>query len=302
MLSSLQHPNLVGVHAVLAHGDGIALLLEYVPGPSLASVLHQGQVRPQEALLLLDQVGAALDAVHAQGVVHRDVKPSNVLVSPGAAKLSDFGLATLAPGVGMPFTVLTNRGVPLGTAPYMSPEAVTGESAMDCRADVYSFGAVAYELLTGAPPFPGTEGMLAVLSAHLHADPPLPTSRAPWLPAGIDPVLTQALAKHPAERPASAGRVATALRAVFDRAGGLPEPPDLSVLAARVPSRLSPLTTVVGGPAAVPVPLSQVALPQVPPVLPHLARRRTAGPTAWWVLSGLLGGAALVAVLLAIVR
>lgn len=299
VLSDLDHPNLVGVHAILEHGDGVALLLEYVPGPSLASVLRHGRLRPAEALMILGHVGAALDAAHARGVVHRDVKPSNVLLSAGAAKLSDFGLATLAPGTDRPFTVLTHQGVPLGTAPYMSPEAVEGRSALDGRADVYSFGAVAYELLTGTPPFPGASGMLAVLSAHLHEDPPLPSARDTGLPKGVDAVLLGALAKVPDHRPSSAGSVVVGLRDAFDGAGHLLDDPDLAMLVARVPPRRTPPSSVTGSSSRTSAAPPDVALPRVHPTLPRLGHRHPVGATVWWMLGGLLGGAALVAVVLA---
>jgi len=305
VLSGLEHRNLVGVRAVIEHEDGVALLLEYVPGPLLASVLRYGRPHPAEALLILEHVGAALDAAHARGVVHRDVKPSNILLSADAAKLSDFGLARLAPGDGRSFTVLTRQGFPLGTAPYMSPEAVEGRSTLDARADVYSFGAVAYELLTGAPPFPGSLGMLAILSAHLHVDPPPPSARGSGLPAELDGVLMAALAKVPDHRPPSAGAVASAIGDVFERAGHPIEISDLAVLVARVPSRQTPPgpEAAVCSPAPpVPPAAPAVALPRVRPTLPRLSRRYRGMATAWWMIAGLLGGAAAVALLLAVLH
>ena len=160
-------------------------------------------------MAILSGIAAALDAAHARGILHRDVKPANILLGADPesdhAYLADFGLATAAHGRG-----LTRTGELLGTVDYVSPEQARGE-ALDARSDAWSLAAVLFECLTGVPPF-HRESELASLTARVEAPAPAPSSLRPHLPAALDPVLARGLALVPAERYPSAGALLAAAR------------------------------------------------------------------------------------------
>src|SRR5205085_1121280 len=158
---------------------------------------------------LLDQIAAGLDYAHARGVIHRDIKPGNVLMTEdGRAVLADFGLAWLLEGAH-----LTLTGGVIGTPEYMAPEQAGGE-AIDHRADVYALGVVLYEMLVGERPFVA-ETPIAVLLQHLQDAPPSVLDARPDLPLAVGPVIARALAKDPDERFGSAGELARAFREAF---------------------------------------------------------------------------------------
>lgn len=192
----LRHPSIVAVHDYGWDGETAYLVTDLVEGGTLADRL--GEPLPlADVLDLLRPVAAALDFAHAEGVLHRDVKPTNILLSrDGRAVLADFGLVKV---VG---TAQTLAGVVLGTPHYMAPEQASG-GELDGRADIYALGVVAYQALTGALPFEGESG-LALLLAHLRDDPPPPRRRAPWLAPETEAALLSALAKSPALRPPTA--------------------------------------------------------------------------------------------------
>src|SRR3979411_1286379 len=180
VLASLNHPNIGAIYGVENEGDVHALVLELVEGQTLAEKLTSQRpkgLRLDEALAIARQIADALDAAHERGIVHRDLKPANIALSPdGVVKVLDFGLAKSAAGAES--DVLTNSptmlaptvdGVLLGTAPYMSPEQARGK-AVDKRTDIWAFGCVLYELLTGIPAFPG-ETTTDVLAAIVHREP-----------------------------------------------------------------------------------------------------------------------------------
>lgn len=202
----LRHPNIALLYE-FGQIDGIPFLaMEYVAGPSLRQLLEAGPITWDRALCLLAQIGDALDYAHAMGIVHRDVKPGNILVDPSdRAVLIDFGLADVTGN-----SVLTTDGMVLGTPHYMAPEQADGRGAND-RSDQYGLAAVAYELLTGTPPFHG-RSTTAVVFAHIHEQPVLPAERQPLLPAAVNGVLLRALAKQPAARYPSSAAFVTALR------------------------------------------------------------------------------------------
>jgi outer membrane protein assembly factor BamB len=183
--------------------------MEYLPGRSLRQLLEAGPLPAERALSILDQIGQALDYAHSVGVVHRDVKPSNMLVGPGDhAMLIDFGLAEVSE-----CSLLTSDSAVLGTPHYMAPEQAAGRGAGE-RADQYALAAVAYEMLTGVPPFHGRSAT-AVVHAHIYELPPPPTERRPALPSAVNSVLLRALAKQPHERYASLADFVAALRAAL---------------------------------------------------------------------------------------
>jgi serine/threonine protein kinase len=164
LLASLNHPNIAQIYGLERAGDSRALVLELVEGPTLADRIAHGPIPVDEALPIARQVAHALEAAHEQGIIHRDLKPANIKVRPdGTVKVLDFGLAKAlsndasAPDLSMSPTVtspaqMTARGVILGTAAYMSPEQARGK-AVDKRADIWAFGCVLYEMLTGHSAF-----------------------------------------------------------------------------------------------------------------------------------------------------
>ncbi len=201
LAASLDHPNIVPIYEAGEMEGRLFIAMRYVEGSDLKKRLRRGALSPEEAVDLLAQVAAALDAAHARGLVHRDVKPSNVLVAPGLghegadhAYLADFGLTKDRSDQGP----LAEDGQLMATIDYVAPEQIAG-GEIDHRADVYSLGCLLYECLTGEPPF-RHESDLAVLFAHLEEDPPAPSERRPELPQAIDPVVATALAKAPDER------------------------------------------------------------------------------------------------------
>jgi serine/threonine-protein kinase len=205
----LRHPNIALLYEFGQADDTAFLAMEYVPGRSLRQHLEAGPLPAERALAILDQIGQALDYAHRMGIVHRDVKPSNILVGPGnQAMLIDFGLAEVSES-----TLLTTDGAVLGTPHYMAPEQAAGRGA-DARADQYALAAVAYEMLTGAPPF-HNRGATAVIHAHIYELPPPPTEQCPSLPAAVNAVLLRALAKQPDERYDSLAEFVALLRAAL---------------------------------------------------------------------------------------
>ena len=199
LAASLDHPNVVTVHHAGECGGLLFLAMEYVPGIDLGRVLEsEGPLATDRAVAILEQIAAALHAAHTRGLVHRDVKPANVLISTRdgreQAKLADFGLSTCFNSK----EDLTRTGTVLGTFDYMAPEQFEGAS-LDGRADVYALGCVLYEMLTGERPFPRPSAA-AVLYAHVFNEPPAPHSRRPEIPAAFDAVVSRALAKHPDAR------------------------------------------------------------------------------------------------------
>lgn len=202
----LRHPNIALLYE-FGQADGVAFLaMEYVPGPALRELLAAGPLAIERALHILGQIGAALDYAHHRGIVHRDVKPSNILIGSGDhAVLIDFGLAEIAEG-----SLYTADGALLGTPHYMAPEQAAGR-ATDARSDQYALAAVAYEMLIGQPPFYGRNAS-AVVHAHIYDPPPPPTEHRPTLPAAVDAVLLRALAKAPHDRYPSLGAFIEDLR------------------------------------------------------------------------------------------
>jgi eukaryotic-like serine/threonine-protein kinase len=209
----LSHPNTVAVFDSGADADQPYLVMEYVAGQSLAQLLaRQGRLAPRRAVELAVEVCAALAAAHAQGLVHRDVKPANVLVGDdGRVQVTDFGIVKAATTA-----TLTGTGTVLGTAAYLSPEQAQG-GPVDARSDLYSLGCVLYELLCGSPPFgSGADSPpVAVAARHLHQPPEPPSAHNPRVDASLDAVVLTALAKEPAQRYQSAVELRAALERVL---------------------------------------------------------------------------------------
>ncbi len=206
-------PNTVTVYDVGEWQGRPFIVMEYLAGGSLQDLLHrEGAQPPGRALAWLEQAAAALDHAHANGVVHRDVKPANLLLDrDGQVHVADFGIASAAGLASM-----TQTGTVLGTAGYLAPEQAEGKPAT-AAADRYALGVVAYELLTGERPFQ-RDSLTAEASAHVHAPVPSASSRQPELPKQLDPVFTRALAKDPHARFASCSELVDGLQAAYHAA------------------------------------------------------------------------------------
>jgi eukaryotic-like serine/threonine-protein kinase len=198
-VASLSHPNVVHVFDQGTDTDVVYLSMEYVPGKTLRDILRErGRLPAREALEIMIPVLAALGAAHQAGMVHRDVKPENVLLTAdGRVKVVDFGLARAIEA-----TNQTRTGVMIGTIGYMSPEQVTTGGA-DVRSDVYAAGIMLFELVTGEQPYDG-ETPMSVAYRHVHDTVPLPSSRVPEVPQQIDALVAHATAREPHDRPADA--------------------------------------------------------------------------------------------------
>ncbi len=276
-LASLTHPGLVAVHDAGTELDGQGeahpfLVMELVDGPTLAACCLDGSLTPERVAGIGAELADALEYVHARGVVHRDVKPANILLSPARVKLADFGIARIVDGVRH-----TSTGLTVGTAPYLSPEQVLGED-VGPAADVYALGLVLLECLTGRREYTG--GPVETALARLHREPEVPDSLpSPW------PSLLRAMtAREPSERPTAAAvaRVlrhddapatdATRVMPSPEAAGTLTDPPTRAL-------RADTRTDVL----------------RVPTVLARTRRRRVRGPVA---LAGVLAGLALLALLI----
>src|SRR5439155_4909104 len=189
----LSHPNIVSVFDTGMDRDSYFIVMEYVGASTVRDVLDsRGAVEPPEAAAYILPVLSALSYAHATGVIHRDVKPANILIGEeGRVKVTDFGIAKAAFAGGD----LTTTGTVLGTVRYLSPEQVQG-SQLDARSDVYSTGAVLYELLTGRPPFTA-ESDIATAMMRLTTDPLPPRAVRPTIPRGVEAVVLRSLARKP---------------------------------------------------------------------------------------------------------
>jgi len=210
--ASLEHPHIASLHNAFRIQDQLVMVMEFVEGVSLREKLRSPGITLGQALEYGAQVMGALAYAHGHGVIHRDVKPSNVMIGPhGAVKLLDFGLAASST-TGGEDTELTRPGTMLGSPHYISPEQARGERA-DARSDVYSTGAMLYEMVAGQPPFEAgaSGGTYAIIAAHLHQTPRSPSDLNPRVPAALARVILKALAKSPAERFSSAEEFLAAL-------------------------------------------------------------------------------------------
>ena len=200
LVASLQQANIV---PLLTAGETNGLpyfTMPYVDGESLRAHLASKTPIPlRDCISILRDVCRALSYAHAHGVVHRDIKPDNILLSHGTAEVTDFGIAKAldASRVTEPDETLTQAGVSIGTAAYMAPEQVAADPGIDHRADIYSLGVVAYEMLAGHTPFSGTAP--AIMAAHISTAPP-PITNRPDLPSDLAGVVMKCLAKDPADR------------------------------------------------------------------------------------------------------
>jgi len=216
-VARLSHPNVVTVYDQGADGRTLYLAMEYVQGRTLRDLLaERSTLRPREALDILEGVLAGLEAAHAAGIAHRDVKPENVLLGDNhSIKVADFGLARL-----LSDATHTKSGMLIGTAAYLAPEQVA-DGHTDFRSDVYATGIMLFELLTGRQPYTG-DTPLTVAYRHVNEVVPAPSSLVPGLPSALDSLVALATSRDPGLRPADAGQF---LRAVTGARRGLPPDP-----------------------------------------------------------------------------
>jgi serine/threonine protein kinase len=207
LAASLDHPNIVPVYDAGEDGGLLYIAMAAVDGRDLKTLLaEEGPLHLRRALRIVGQVGAALDAAHGRGLVHRDVKPANILVAADdRTYLSDFGVVKELASNGS-----TRTGGFIGTIEYSAPEQIEGR-AVDARTDVYALACVLYECLAGEAPF-HRASEVAVLNAHLHASPPRLTRTAPDAPSAVEPVIAKALSKSPLDRYGTCGEFIAALR------------------------------------------------------------------------------------------
>ena len=204
----IQHPGVVRVHDVGTDGDKLFMVMEYVEGRSLQNVIASGKLKPRVSARIVHRIAQALQAAHEMGVIHRDIKPGNVLVTArGEPRILDFGISRWTAGDER----LTQSGDMVGTPLYMSPEQVAGAPEdVDARTDVFSLGVVFYEMLTGKSPFAAGNVYQVIKNVETH-DPPPPSRVCSEVPLGYDAIVARAMAKAPQERYGSAKEFAGAL-------------------------------------------------------------------------------------------
>jgi len=229
LAAKLQHPHIVPLLTAGAKGDLLYYVMPHIAGESLrARIAHERALPVGETVRILRDVCDALAYAHGHGVVHRDIKPDNVLLSGKHALVTDFGVAkAVASSTGGSGT-LTSLGMALGTPAYMAPEQAAGDPNVDQRADLYAVGALGYELLAGRTPFGGLspQGMLA---AQVTATPDPVTQHRDSVPPALAALIMRCLAKHPADRPQSADEILGQLEAIATPTGGtLSEPSAIS--------------------------------------------------------------------------
>ena len=220
LAARLQHPHLVPLLTAGAEGDLLYYIMPFIEGESLrARLAREGELPIGEVVRILKEVLDALQYAHSHRVVHRDIKPDNVLLSGKHALVTDFGVAkAVSESTGE--SSLTSLGVALGTPAYMAPEQAAGDPNVDHRADIYAVGVLAYEMLTGRPPFTGSTPQ-SVLAKHITQAPEPATTHRPTVPPALDELILRCLHKKAADRPQRADELVPTLDALLTRSGGL---------------------------------------------------------------------------------
>ena len=253
----LTHPNIVAVFDYGEDGKIAFIVMEYAPGTELKKLLDKGdRLPPAEAVRIMEGVLAGLQYSHERGVVHRDIKPGNIIISPdGTVKIADFGIARIES------SSMTQAGTIMGTPAYMSPEQFMGQT-VDARTDIYSSGVMFYQLLTGERPFEG--GMTAIMHKALNTEAPRPSDLSVTAPAALDPVVAKAMAKRPEDRYESAAAFAQAIRAAMsdNSAASYADPlggDDATLVSTRAKPTAPPPPSARPTPAASPTPTAAPA-------------------------------------------
>ena len=296
VMARTSHPNLVQVHDLEQIGDANYIVLEFVRGKSLRDRINQGTLPLPQTFAVMHGVLQALDYAHKHAIVHRDMKPENVLMSEeGDVKVADFGIARLTDDSGAGSTA-TKTGTTVGTPQYMSPEQVAS-SKVDGRSDLYSAGIMFYELVVGQPPFTASEadGPFTLMAKHVQAPPKPPSVHRPGLDMGLEEVILKSLSKRPEERYQSGQEFDDAMSRVADRlCPGWPRSllpgADLAKMVPGGTASANATPAIAGIPvmsAASPMPAQPVqsVYNPTPPVRP--VAKKTAGCLA--IIAGVLG-------------
>src|SRR3954470_14008441 len=259
--ASIDHPNVIPVYEAGEADGRLFIAMRWVEGTDLRSLIaSEARLEPTRVVAIVEQIGEALDAAHSGGLVHRDVKPANVMLTTTHGRehayLTDFGLTKKTASN----TALTRTGGFVGTPDYMPPEKISGERA-DARADVYAFGCLLFQALTGQTPY-DRDSEVAKMYAHLHDPPPSAVETVPGTPVGLDAVISRALAKSADQRYPSAGDLCRAARAALT--GAAPSQPERSLatgLAAPQPPQTAPTAAAGAAPTRPPAPPTAPAAP-----------------------------------------
>jgi serine/threonine-protein kinase len=280
--SSMRHPNVIEVFDAGEQDDVLYIAMQFVEGEDLKALLtREGRLDAARTVGLLGQIGSALDAAHATGLLHRDIKPGNVMIAAGQPEhgyLTDFGLSKNPSSDSI---ALTAQGEFVGTIDYTAPELVLGKKA-DSRLDVYSLGCLFYECLAGLPPFP-KERDVEVLYAHIQDPVPKVTAVRPDLPAALDAVIEKAMAKKPDDRYATCGAFIDAARAIVGEPAPAPPPPPPPPPGVPLPAGAAaapPPPPPPPGPPPLPDPPPPPAAPPAPAAPPPAAASPTPPPAA----------------------
>jgi serine/threonine protein kinase len=283
VVARLEHPNIVPIYDFAEHEGTPYLVMKFIDGETLKQRLFRGPLTLEEGLRIIRDVGNALMHAHDQGVLHRDIKPSNVLIDEdGSVFLADFGLARLAR---MGASTLSSEML-LGTPHYISPEQAQGESDLDERTDIYSFGAVLYELVVGQVPFDG-DTPFSIIHDHIYEPLPDPRSINPDVPEPVERVLKKALAKPKAERYEYVERLLAAFLAAAtgDQVGVLRGPKPAVVMVDEVPGEAPITTEWVEESVPEPVEEDRVEVDEIPSTTDEKVKR----PRNWgWIVAGVI--------------
>lgn len=213
LAAQLQHPHIVPLHTAGATGELLYFTMPFIEGESLRHALQAGvRFSPRDVVRILHDVADALAYAHSRGVIHRDIKPGNVLRSGSHAVVTDFGVAK-AISAALPAVGMTTSGMAIGTPAYMAPEQLAGDPAADHRVDIYALGLLGYELLAGEAPFKASSPQ-ETMAAQLTRAPESITKKRPDAPTALADLLSRCLAKNPAERPQAAGEIVSVLDAL----------------------------------------------------------------------------------------
>ena len=243
VVAKLEHPHIVPIYDYSEFEGQPYLVMKFIEGETLKARLARGPLSAEEAVRVVDAVGAALSYAHSKGILHRDIKPSNVLLAPdGGIYLADFGLARIAQSG----ESTLSSDMLLGTPHYISPEQAQGKKDLDAGTDIYSLGVVMYELAVGRVPF-NADTPFSIIHDHIFTPLPMPRQLNPKVPAGVERVLLKALSKNRADRYADVDSEAKAFRDAIHEAVAVPTPPKGSVTTIKLPAEKAPVKKVVGG-------------------------------------------------------